>query len=519
MSEKFDPITQEDSEQRKKLESLPPEELEKEIDRLHSRALLENTPALKKKAEAEAKDKEDLLAVVNVAESIKAVGGLALIVGGYARDEAMRKFGYDIEPKDIDVEVYGLSLEKLKPILEKFGEINEVGASFGVIKLTFPSGNILDFSLPRRDLKVSKGHKGFVVESDIDMTIREASGRRDFTINALALDPLTGEIIDKHGGLEDMENKIIRAVDKNAFTEDPLRVLRAAQFTGRFGFKIDESTIELAKKVDLSELSLERIGEEWVKLLLKSPKPSVGLEAMKEMLVLEKIHPEIAALVGVPQDPEWHPEGDVWTHTKLVADMATAIIKRDEAPKDSALVIMLSALCHDLGKPATTVKTGEGRITAFGHSEVGIEPTKKFLKNFAISAELKEKITALVKEHLFPLINPDPSPASVRRLAVRLGNATIEELVKLSKADKNGKGQELQATFPEGEVLLKIAHELKVAQEKPAPILLGRHLIEMGLKPGPKFGQILKDAYEKQLDGEIKNIEEAKNYVKSLNIF
>ncbi|MDP1689085.1 MAG: HDIG domain-containing protein [bacterium] len=520
MKEKFDPINKKTIEERERFESMTETKKEEHIDELHERALLENVLPLRQKAESlkNKTESKDLNLVADIAELIRDKGGLALIVGGYARDEVLNESGYELEPKDLDLEIYGISSDELQEILKTFGDIDEVGAQFQVTKLTLETGTIIDVALPRRDSKTGRGHKGFKSESDIEMTIEDAARRRDFTINALGLDPLTGEIIDKFGGLEDIRNKKLRAIDPKTFIEDPLRVLRAAQFAGRFGFGVDDETAELCRSLDLKELPGERLGEEWRKLLLKSPKPSIGLEVARELGIIEKLHPELEALIGTPQDPKYHPEGDVWEHTKLSVDAAALIVCRQKLSEDEAFILLFTALCHDLGKPITTKKTDEGKIISHEHASAGVKPTKKMMASLRLSSDIVEKVSPLVEEHMFPLTSPNPSDSAVRRLAKRLGKASILELVMVSEADSGGRGKILKS-FPEGEALLAVAARLEVLGEAPKPILMGRDLIEIGFTPGHHFGEVLRSIYDEQLDGKIKTLDEAKVRAKEIYHF
>ncbi len=448
--------------------------------------------------------REMLNLALEIAKEIQRNDGRALLVGGYARDEALRRRGYAIDSKDVDVEVYGIAVPLLLEILRKFGRPNTVGAAFGVIKL-----GDLDVSIPRKDSKIGEGHRGFLISGDPHMSIKEAARRRDFTINALALDPLSGEIIDHWGGMEDIAKKVLCATDHELFKDDPLRVLRAMQFAGRFGFAIDRDTLKICREMDLSSLSKERIREEWVKLLLKSPKPSVGLEAARELGILEKLHPELQALVGTPQDAIWHPEGDVWVHTNMVVDEAAVVVREKSLSEDRALVVLLGALCHDLGKPATTAVNDAGRITSREHSEKGVEPTKSFLRSIDMPHHVTEKVVPLVREHLFPSLNRGANNGAVKRLAQRLHPATVQELVMVGYSDHKGRGTPWDG-YPAGEELLKKAERLSVETSKPAPFLLGRDLIAMDMAPGMAMGKVLKEVFEQQLNDKIKTVEEAR---------
>lgn len=488
-------LIEEIQKEREGFEKLPADEKEKEMEKDRERARLENAPSFYAKIETEEdqKLKEQMNLTVKIAEAIKEAGGTALVVGGFARDEVLKKIGYDVESKDIDIEIHGLESEALRIILKRFGKPEIVGASFEVIKLKG-----LDISSPK--------------ENSHSLDFREAARRRDFTINAMGLNPLTGEIIDEFGGLNDIKNKTLRMIDPDTFKQDPLRVMRAAQFAGRFEFAIDEDTAEFCRTLPLENPPKERVGEEWAKLLLKSKKPSLGLEAARDLKVLEKLHPELNNLINVPQDKKHHPEGDVWAHTKMVADEAARLVMDKQLDNETALVIMLAAVCHDLGKPVTTQITEEGKIISHGHEEAGMMPAKNFLKaiNGANAGDgIAEKILRLIKDHGFIRQNKEASDAAISRLAVRLFPATIQELVILTEADRRGTGLPLD-DFPEAEYFLKKAEELNIEKAKPQPIILGRDLIDMGFRPGAEIGKILKEIYELQLDGKIKTLEEAK---------
>src|SRR3989440_7599747 len=305
--------------------------------------------------------------VLKLAEAIRDARGRALLVGGCVRDELMGR-----QPKDWDVEVYGVDPLRLREILERFGEVNVVGEAFTVYKI----GAHLDISLPRRERKTGRGHRAFIVEGDPALTIDEATSRRDFTVNAILKDPLTGEIIDPFHGRKDLAAKILRAVSPKTFSEDSLRVLRAAQFAARFEFDIDQQTVDLCRSIDLSDLPAERIWGEIEKLLLRARRPSIGLDWLRRLGAIDQLFPELKALIDVPQDSEWHPEGDVWVHTLLTVDRAHESIDNLAYPKQ--VTVMLAALAHDFGKPATTAFV-DGRMRSREHEEGGVGPTISFL--------------------------------------------------------------------------------------------------------------------------------------------
>ena len=443
-----------------------------------------------------------------LAEAIKRHGGRAMLVGGCVRDALV-----GVESKDWDVEVYGIAPEKLKEILEGFGEVNAVGESFTVYKV----GLDLDVALPRRERKIGRGHKGFVVDGDPHMSFEEALRRRDFTVNAILKDILTGEIIDCYGGREDIEKGILRAVSKEAFLEDSLRVLRAAQFAARFEFEIEPRTVELCRQIDLTDLPSERIWGEFEKLLLKAEKPSVGLKWLYRLGVVDQLFPGLEALVGVIQEPQWHPEGNVDVHTLLVVDEARQLI--EGLPYAKKVTVMLGALCHDFGKPAVT-RFFDGRWRSHGHDEAGIEPTIAFLDKLNIHTldgyDVRAQVVELVRHHLKPGMfykaKEDIGNGAFRRLA---RSVEPDLLYRVAKADSLGRNapwlpREKYFDAAAQEWFINKVRELEVETEAPRPLLMGRHLIELGLKPSPRFGEITKAVYEKQLDGKIETLEEAK---------
>ncbi len=665
--------------------------------------------------------------ITQLAETIKANGGRAMLVGGSVRDVLM-----NIEPKDWDLEIYGIEPKELREILESFGKVDAVGEAFTVYKL----GNDLDVALPRRERKVGRGHKGFVIEGDKDMSFAEAAKRRDFTVNAILQDALTGEIIDVYGGQEDIKNKILRVVSRETFAEDSLRVLRAAQFAARFGFDIEAETIEICRQTDLTDLPKERIWGEFEKLLLKSEKPSIGLQWLYDLGVVGQLFPEMQVLVGVPQESEWHPEGwffsalppesfvtsvtqsvavnssftlrefltsstagatiiptgggtsdahtsrtaltdfksadetrtdslfsapptsptviaqpeslvwsfgtlttltnkvvrvvfkipldkmrsivfyavddfeivrgivqpvavfvmnmlpsfklppkyqfhnesvnahravftlptgvsisavvvdartsavnddvffyfdlsfignrdfvhqikdsfssncfnvklgDIWYHTLFVVDEARKLI--NDLPHAKQITVMLGALCHDFGKPATT-RFFDGKWRSHAHDEAGVAPTLSFLDTLGIFTlngyNVREQIVQLVRYHLLPgmFYKSPPGDGAFRRLARKV---EPDLLYRVAKADSLGRNPEWlpKEKWFKAEAqdwFIERVRELSIEQTAPKPILLGRHLIELGLKPSKQFGEILKAIYELQLDGKVTDLDRA----------
>lgn len=459
--------------------------------------------------------------IIDLAEAVRDAGGRAMLVGGCVRDELM-----GATQKDWDVEVYGVEPEKLRELLDAFivssgsqREVNVVGEAFAVYKI----GSDLDVSIPRRERKSARGHRGFVVEGDPAMSFEEACSRRDFTINAIVKDVLTGEIVDPFDGRGDIERKILRMVSRETFAEDSLRVLRAAQFAARFEFGIDAETVEVCKQIDVTDLPKERIWGELEKLLLQAQKPSIGLKWLYELGVVWQLFPELHALVGVPQEPEWHPEGDVDVHTMMVIDEARKLI--DELDHARQVTVMLGALAHDLGKPPTT-EFIDGRTRSRGHDEAGVPLSLSFLDTLGMFTldgfDVRNQVVQLVRYHLKPgeyyKAKTPVGDGAFRRLARKVES---DLLYRVAKADSLGRnpdwlpkekwfGSEAQEWF------IEKVRELQIEKNAPEPILMGRHLIELGMQPSPEFKRILDAVYELQLDGKITNLDEALAEVKKI---
>ena len=435
----------------------------------------------------------------------------AIIVGGSVRDHFLK-----LPSKDVDIEVYGLeNMEMLEELLSSFGTVNLVGKSFGVLKFSY-EGEEYDFSFPRREQKVGQGHKGFDVSVDGQLSYEEAAKRRDFTINALGYDIEEERFLDPFGGLEDIQAKKLRHIDDDTFVEDPLRVYRAVQFCARFGYSLAEETFALCKQMVeqgmLEELPKERVYEEWKKLLLKAPKPSLGFELMRELGILERYFPELYALIAVPQSPKWHPEGDVWVHTMMCVDEMIGLLEEDERYN---LKMMFSILCHDLGKAVSTSVDEEGNIRSIGHEFTGLVLTKSFMSRLTQEHGFIETLLPLVEHHLKPsqFYAGNAKAPAIRRLATKVN---IEELVIVSKADFLGRTtkEALTGVYEAGEWLLEKSKKLKV-QNKPLDNLLqGRDLIALGMAPSARFKTIIDEVYSLQIEGEITTTKEALEFVK-----
>jgi len=400
----------------------------------------------------------------------------------------------------------------IEDILSKYGKIVFAGKSFGVLKLTCNSYDF-DFALPRTEKKISKGHQGFEITSDGSLEFKQAAIRRDFTVNAMGYDYKTKEMLDPFNGKKDLKNKILKHIDDKTFVEDPLRVYRAIQFCARFELTLDKQTFLLCKNMvkngELEELAQERVFEELKKLLLKTKRPSLGFELLKNLGIL-KYYSQLEALVGCLQEEEYHPEGDVWVHTLMCLDEMAKLKSEDEYKN---LYLMLAVLCHDFGKPGTS-KVINGKITSYNHEKEGVSPTVDFLTSLSNEKKLIDKITPLVRYHLAPfqLYLQNSSLKAIKRLASKVN---IEELCIVALADCKGR------TIPNKEKcdkavkwLLDNAKELNIHNRKLEALVQGRNLISLGLSPGPKFSEILEFAYELQIENNILEQDEILHYIK-----
>jgi tRNA nucleotidyltransferase (CCA-adding enzyme) len=441
--------------------------------------------------------------VTEISAHMKSRGGNALLVGGSVRDMYFGKIS-----KDYDLEVYGVDYSEINKLIHEYYpslEIKEgIGVSFGITKVFIKDDTNekidIDFSVPRRDSKISEGHKGFDVQFDKNMSIKDAARRRDFTFNTLAMDPTTGEVFDYYNGVDDIQNKILRVTDKDLFRDDPLRVARGMQFVGRFGLVIDQESKEIIKETAtrIHEVSKDRFYDEFEKLLLKSEKPSLGLVAALELGIFEQFFPHFLAMKNTPQEQEWHPEGDVWTHTLMVVDEAAKLIREHSCTEEQKIIIMLSALLHDIGKPETTYVSDKNQIVSPGHEKAGEIKAREFLKKINAPIKITEKVVKLVTNHMMPgsLYRSAEkgypiTENTVRRLAKRLSPATIEELILVSNADSFGRGGiEDKSIYKPGEWLIDIAKKIGAEKKPPDMLISGKDLRELGFPQGEIIGKI-----------------------------
>lgn len=425
-----------------------------------------------------------------IGEKIAEKGGKCYYVGGCVRDEIL---GRPI--KDIDIEVHGVSPEVVRKVLGQLGEVNEFGVSFGIFNL---KGYDIDIAMPRKEICTGRGHRDFDVYIDEALGEKKAAMRRDFTVNALMKNVVTGEILDFFGGIEDIKRGVIRHVSDESFGEDPLRVLRACQFAARFEFKIHEDTLELCRGIDISTLAAERVYGELLKALGSAKKPSIFFEELRKMDQLSVWFPEVERLAGVPQPPKHHPEGDVWTHTMMVVDKAAELRHLAEKP----LMFMFASLCHDFGKPDTTAEIN-GALHAFDHENAGKPIALRFLERLYCSNELIKYVKNMVQLHMRP--NMLASQQAKQKSFNKMFDLSIcpVDLLLLAQADHLGRG--IYDDYTEIQCILQRKLDVfKKTMEK--PYVMGRDLIDAGLVPDRNFSLLLERAHKLRLSGIEKEV-------------
>lgn len=458
----------------------------------------------------------------------------ALLVGGVVRDAVLGR-----EIRNADVEVFGVEREALERILDGLypGRVLTVGRAFAVYKVVLGDGVVLDVALPRTESKSGAGHRGFEVRGDPWLSLEEAARRRDFTCNALSLDPLGGAVLDPHRGLDDLRTRTLRVVDPDRFGEDPLRVWRGIQFVARLKMSFDDGSASLMRRMvergDLEELSRERVTEEIRKLLLDAPAPSAGLEAARALGVVARHLPELHAVDGIPQDPEWHPEGDVFTHTLLVVDRAAEIARRPHPEFDEAgrLALLLGALCHDLGKAGTTeraTRDGVVRIVSPRHEAEGEAPTRSLLSRWTFGDDATEAAVAITRHHLAPValakardkgeLDPRAYLNAVRKVLKRIHPLPWRVFLGAVEADYRGRtlpGIEADP-FDAGRAFEEAVAELERMQATPEPLVRGRDVLALGLASGPEVGRLIAAIEEARDRGEIATRDEALDLLRRL---
>ena len=438
------------------------------------------------------KDKNIAIAK-KIALSVENAGGRTYYVGGFVRDLLMGR-----ENKDVDIEVHGITAQTLYSILDDLGERLNIGQSFGILGLRHYE---IDISMPRSEKLIGKGHKDFEVSVDPFLGEEKAAMRRDFTVNAMMQNVLSGEVLDFFGGREDLENKIIRHVNDKTYTEDALRVLRAAQFAARFHFEIAETTLALSATEELAVLSKERIMGEMEKALLKSDKPSIFFEALRRMHQLTAWFEELQALIAVPQRADFHPEGDVWTHTMQVLDEAAALREKSEKP----LYFMLAALCHDFGKAVATSEK-DGVVHANNHEMLGLPLIERFLERLSNEVRMKEYVLNMAALHMLP--NRYVGEHSAQKAFMKMFHQSVsgKDLLLLSKADylgRRGAQSERAQMLTEYEPIEnKLYDMLELYQKRMSEAYVtGKDLVQAGIQPGKMMGEALAFAEKLRLAG------------------
>ena len=428
---------------------------------------------------------QDRQMALEVARRVAARGGSTYFVGGYVRDGLLGR-----ENKDVDIEVHGIQPRCLEEILDSLGQRITIGESFGVFNL---KGFSLDIAMPRKEAARGMGHRDFDIFVDPFIGTEAAARRRDFTVNALMQDVLTGEIVDHFGGQEDLRQGILRHVCDVSFAEDPLRVLRAAQFAARFGFRVAPETIALCREMDLRHLPKERIEGELKKALLKAEKPSVFFTVLRQMEQLDVWFPELKALIGVEQNPVFHAEGDVWTHTMMVIDEAARLRHRPAQP----LWFMLSAVTHDFGKAVCT-EAKDGVLHAYDHEKLGLPLAEAFLRRITSETKLIEYVLNLTELHM------KPNTVAAARSAIKVTNRMFDQaidpeaLICIALADDRGRITKTPGDSNEE----WLCQRLEVFREVMAsPCVMGRDLVAAGLVPDKDFTQILEYAHKLRLAG------------------
>lgn len=438
--------------------------------------------------------------VREICETIRRHNGTAYLVGGCTRDLLL-----GIEPNDFDIEIFGITPQKLEEIFPN--QLEYVGKSYGIYKLRDES---IDLSIPRRERAIGTHHRDFEIEIDPELSIKEAARRRDFTINAIYWEPLRDHFEDPYNGKKDLDEKILRYVS-NQFSEDALRVLRGMQFIARFNLTPTLKTLELCRALTPEKISSERIYFEFKKLILLGKEIGKGMEFLKESGWLQYF-PELDALTRCQQDPVYHPEGSVWNHIKFAMDAFARMRPKNEM---DALVVGLAVMCHDLGKPECTCWNAYGRLSSKRHEAAGVAPTRTFLERLRVPHSIIEQVVPLVELHMWPRKFSNKAYANdlaIQKLAAKVGR--IDRLVLVGKCDLAGRPP-LHPEFTVENWLLKRARELGLDSSKPEAIIRGRDLVqELHLVPSPQFAEILATAYEAQLSGKFTDLAGGIEFVK-----
>jgi len=452
---------------------------------------------------------------------VKIFGNNVFLVGGAVRDILLT--GEVKKERDIDLMVINESYVSLTKKLSPFGKTNTVGKSFAVLK--FSAGSITyDISIPRRDTKIdpnSNSHKNFRVESGSDISLEEDLSRRDFTCNSIAVRIKDGLIFDPFYGFDSIKKKLIKMTSPNTFADDPLRLLRAARFSSVLEFSIEDKIYEESKKIDLSELSMERVSEEFIRMLLESVHPSIGFKEYFNLTIFKQILPEVHKMALTIQDSIFHPEKDdydhhtVFIHTAIAIDVAKKVSKIYKLSKEEELTLLLSVVLHDIGKPQTTdweFKRGRMTVTSLYHDSIGVDIAFEILERLNIDTRnkfpVRDIVLKMVKNHhrLYDLYSNRKVvgfKAFSRLLRDMEGRDDL--LVYLDFSDRRSR-ESTPLEFSDLDKIskwyLKKKEELNIDKETIEPLIFGRDLISLGIEPGKEMGVFLDKLYNMQLDGK-----------------
>ncbi len=430
--------------------------------------------------------------ILEIAERIREAGGRAFLVGGFVRDALLG----NTESRDFDIEVYDLDQETLLQILKSFGRTDIVGKAFGVFHLSM-KGLSLDFSFPRTESKIGYGHRGFLVKTNPKLSFKEAAYRRDFTINAMGMELPDLALCDPYGGVQDLKNQVLRHVGP-AFSEDSLRILRGVQFASRFKFILAEETIALCRTLSLSDLSIERLFEEFKKWLLKPGKPSFGLKAFLE-IELQKFFPEILSLngsfdlLGKMLDNMFDVRENIFCSTETTASLSLT----EEEKMELAFSVLLfgQVLIKKEQQSFQNIQAMKNQVLQFlGKMTNEIHLLKKVPEILSVCCELDFKTV--------------PSAPQMRRYAVRLGGLSLLVMLIYSLPSELLKSSEYQVKF------FQEAKNLNLLEKAPKPFLTGKMLLELGVTPGKEMGILIQESFDLQLDGLISSSEEAISFAK-----
>jgi len=438
-----------------------------------------------------------------IAEQVHEIGGRALLVGGCVRDEIL-----GIPCYDIDCEIHGIAPERLRNLLLQLGGIDDSGALYGIYTIR---GAGLDIALPRRETRTGPGHRDFEVHVEPMLSPEEAAARRDFTVNAIMRDALTGEYVDPFGGMQDLKNGILRAVPGGQFEEDPLRVLRGAQFAARFHLAPDEETIEKMRRMPVHHLSGARVFLEMKKALLMADKPDVFFRTLEQAGALEPWFKELFALRKAPQNPVYHPEGDAFEHTMMVINAAAEIRDRMKDP----LAFMLAALTHDLGKAVSTKKNEKGAWASIGHEHTGVPLCGNMLSRLGVSKNTIAYVQNMCKLHMRVHTCYYGKSRVSRTNLLFDESVNPDELAWLVVCDSRGTGKPRNGADEEEAFIMERLDAYREAAAQ--PMADAQMLMSLGIEAGPEMKKAIALARERVLAGKKKEDaarEAAKKYGK-----